>query len=60
MLDELKAKAKIISTGGTPNFANIGKLKEPQNIGPELVFNDMMMVEDGFAQMTTGFQCLQA
>ena len=26
MLDDLKAKAKIISTGGTPNFANIGKL----------------------------------
>ena len=26
MLDDLKVEAKIISTGGTPNFANIGKL----------------------------------
>ena len=53
MLDDLKAKAKIISTGGTPNFANVGKLKgATEHRAGTCIFNDMMMVEDGFAQMT--------
>ena len=51
MLDELNLKAKIISTGGTPNFANIGKLKgATEHRAGTCIFNDMMMVEDGFAQ----------
>ena len=53
MLDDLKVKAKIISTGGTPNFANIGKLAgATEHRAGTCIFNDMMMVEDGFAQMT--------
>ena len=53
MLDDLKVEAKIISTGGTPNFANIGKLTEAtEHRAGTCIFNDMMMVEDGFAQIT--------
>ena len=52
-LDELNLKAKIISTGGTPNFANIGKLKgATEHRAGTCIFNDMMMVEDGFAQIS--------
>ena len=52
-LDELNLKAKIVSTGGTPNFANVGKLKgATEHRAGTCIFNDMMMVEDGFAQMT--------
>ncbi len=53
MLDDLKVEAKIISTGGTPNFANIGKLTgATEHRAGTCIFNDMMMVEDGFAQIT--------
>ncbi len=52
-LDELNLKAKIISTGGTPNFANIGKLKgATEHRAGTCIFNDMMMVENGFAQIS--------
>lgn len=52
MLDDLKVKAKIISTGGTPNFANIGKLEgATEHRAGTCIFNDMMMVQDGFAQL---------
>ena len=52
MLDDLKVKAEIISTGGTPNFANIGKLKgATEHRAGTCIFNDMMMVQDGFAQI---------
>ena len=53
MLDDLKVEAKIISTGGTPNFVNIGKLTgATEHRAGTCIFNDMMMVEDGFAQIT--------
>ena len=52
-LDELNLKAKIVSTGGTPNFANVGKLKgATEHRAGTCIFNDMMMVEDGFAQIS--------
>ena len=51
MLDALNLKAKIVSTGGTPNFLNIGQLKgATEHRAGTCVFNDMEMVEDGFAQ----------
>ena len=57
-LNELNLKAKIISTGGTPNFANIGKLNgATEHRAGTCIFNDMMMVENGFAQISNcGFR----
>ena len=41
----------IISTGGTPNFANIGKLfGATEHRAGTCIFNDRMMIEAGFAQ----------
>ncbi|MFL2766226.1 MAG: alanine racemase [Paracoccaceae bacterium] len=52
-LNGLNLKPKIISTGGTPNFANIGKLNgATEHRAGTCIFNDMMMVEDGFAQIS--------
>jgi len=40
----------IISTGGTPNFANIGKLRgATEHRAGTCIFNDRMMIEAGFA-----------
>lgn len=40
----------IVSTGGTPNFAHIGKLKgATEHRAGTCIFNDMMMVDAGFA-----------
>ena len=41
----------IISTGGTPNFANIGKLRgATEHRAGTCIFNDRMMIEAGFAE----------
>jgi len=44
--------ADIISTGGTPNFANIGKLDgATEHRAGTCIFNDRMMIEAGFATL---------
>jgi len=56
-LDEVTAgiatlglKSGIVSTGGTPNFANIGKLKgATEHRAGTCIFNDRMIIEAGFA-----------
>ena len=51
-LAALGLTAGIVSTGGTPNFAHIGKLKgATEHRAGTCIFNDMMMVEDGFASL---------
>ena len=51
-LNELKALPAIISTGGTPNFVNIGKLRgATEHRAGTCIFNDMMMVKDGFSTL---------
>ena len=40
----------IVSTGGTPNFANVGKLVgATEHRAGTSIFNDRMMIKDGFA-----------
>ncbi|MDE1063362.1 MAG: alanine racemase [Pseudomonadales bacterium] len=40
----------IVSTGGTPNFSNIGKLLgATEHRAGTCIFNDRMMIKDGFA-----------
>jgi D-serine deaminase-like pyridoxal phosphate-dependent protein len=55
MLSELKKigiAINIVSTGGTPNFAHIGKLKgATEHRAGTCIFNDMMMVQNGFANL---------
>lgn len=49
-LASLGLKAEIVSTGGTPNFANIGKLKgATEHRAGTCIFNDRMMIDVGFA-----------
>ena len=49
-LASLGLKPEIISTGGTPNFANVGKLKgATEHRAGTCIFNDRMMIETGFA-----------
>ena len=51
-LASLSLKHKIISTGGTPNFANIGKLKgATEHRAGTCIFNDRMMIEAKFATL---------
>jgi D-serine deaminase-like pyridoxal phosphate-dependent protein len=51
-LASLGMKHGIISTGGTPNFANIGKLKgATEHRAGTCIFNDRMMIEAGFANL---------
>ena len=51
-LESLGMKHGIISTGGTPNFANIGKLKgATEHRAGTCIFNDRMMIEAGFATL---------
>ncbi len=57
--DELKIKlaqlgltATIVSTGGTPNFINIGKLSgATEHRAGTCIFNDRMMIQAGFAAL---------
>jgi D-serine deaminase-like pyridoxal phosphate-dependent protein len=51
-LASISMKHGIISTGGTPNFANIGKLKgATEHRAGTCIFNDRMMIEAGFATL---------
>jgi len=51
-LASLSLKHKIISTGGTPNFANIEKLKgATEHRAGTCIFNDRMMIEAKFATL---------
>ena len=51
-LHELGLTAEIVSTGGTPNFANIGKLTgATEHRAGTCIFNDRMMIEAGFATL---------
>ena len=44
--------AEIVSTGGTPNFINIGKLKgATEHRAGTCIFNDLMMIEAGVASL---------
>lgn len=49
-LNELGLTPNMVSTGGTPNFVNIGKLVgATEHRAGTCIFNDLMMVEAGFA-----------
>ena len=49
-LKQLRTLPKIISTGGTPNFINIGKLNgATEHRAGTCIFNDLMTVKAGFA-----------
>lgn len=51
-LSELGLNAKIVSTGGTPNFQHIGKLKgATEHRAGTCIFNDRMMIEAGVATL---------
>lgn len=51
-LTEIGLKPKIISTGGTPNFAHIGKLNgATEHRAGTCIFNDRMMQAAGFASI---------
>ena len=51
-LSELGLTAEIVSTGGTPNFINIGKLKgATEHRAGTCIFNDRMMIDTGFATL---------
>lgn len=50
-LTELGLVATHVSTGGTPNFANIGKLAgATEHRAGTCIFNDLMMIHCGFAK----------
>ena len=49
-LAELGMQPKIVSTGGTPNFVNLGKLNgATEHRAGTCIFNDLMMIEAGVA-----------
>lgn len=49
-LGELGMEAKIVSTGGTPNLVNLGKLKgATEHRAGTCIFNDLMMINSGVA-----------
>ena len=51
-LSSLGMRAKIVSTGGTPNFAHIGELQgATEHRAGTCIFNDRMMIEAGFASL---------
>ena len=51
-LDSIGLTAEIISTGGTPNFANVGKLEgATEHRAGTCIFNDRMMINAGFATL---------
>lgn len=52
MLSELGLTADIVSTGGTPNFINIGKLDgATEHRAGTCIFNDRMMIDAGVATL---------
>lgn len=51
-LAKIGLSPSIVSTGGTPNFAHIGELEgATEHRAGTCVFNDMMMVDVGFASL---------
>ena len=51
-LANIGLSAKIVSTGGTPNFKNIGQLKgATEHRAGTCIFNDRMMMKSGFAKL---------
>ncbi len=51
-LASLGMKANIVSTGGTPNFVNLGKLTgATEHRAGTCIFNDLMMVKAGVATL---------
>ena len=51
-LNSLRCEPGIVSTGGTPNFSNIGTLKgATEHRAGTCIFNDRMMMSDGFATL---------
>ena len=51
-LDTLGVTADIVSTGGTPNLANLGKLDSAtEHRAGTCIFNDRMMIEAGVATL---------
>lgn len=53
-LQELGMSAKIVSTGGTPNFINLGKLSgATEHRAGTCIFNDRMMISAGVATLET-------
>ncbi len=51
-LAALGMSARIISTGGTPNFVNLGSLKgATEHRAGTCIFNDLMMIEAGVASL---------
>jgi len=52
-LNELDLSPTIVSTGGTPNFVNLGQLKgATEHRAGTCIFNDRMMIEAGVATLT--------
>ena len=51
-LAALEMPPQIVSTGGTPNFHNVGKLKgATEHRAGTCIFNDLMMIEAGVASL---------
>jgi len=51
-LGNIGLSPSIVSTGGTPNFVNIGQLKgATEHRAGTCIFNDLMMIEAGVASM---------
>ncbi len=51
-LASIGLEAKIVSTGGTPNFVNIGRLHgATEHRAGTCIFNDLMMIEAGVASI---------
>jgi len=51
-LSHLGMAANIVSTGGTPNFINLGKLDgATEHRAGTCIFNDLMMLEEGAANL---------
>ena len=51
-LKKIDLVSEIVSTGGTPNFINLGKLKgATEHRAGTCIFNDRMMIESGVASL---------
>ncbi len=51
-LSHIGLSANIVSTGGTPNFLNIGKLNgATEHRAGTCIFNDRMMIDSGVAEL---------
>ena len=51
-LTTLGMRAEVVSTGGTPNFVNVGKLNgATEHRAGTCIFNDLMMIDAGVASI---------